>query len=395
MNVENVREDFSILKKGIVYLDSACMSLKPRQVMDAMLQYYNEFPACVGRSNHRMGEAAKNAYAEARKTMARFIGAKPEEIIFTRNTTEGINMVAHSFQLSRGDVVLGTDKEHNSNLVPWQMLSSKGVEHRTAKSNADNTFSMDEFNKALTADVKLVSVVHTSNLDGVTTPAKDIVKTSHDNGSLILLDGAQSIPHKRIDVHKLGVDFLAFSGHKMLGPTGTGVLYVKKGVIDELQPFMTGGDTVEYTTYETHKFLRPPEMFEAGLQNYAGSIGMAAAAKYLQSVGLEEIEKHEAVLNRMVSEALLSAGAGIIGPNDSSLRGGVSSFNMKGIDYHQIALMLDKTASVMVRSGQHCVHSWFNAHGIKGSVRSSLYLYNNKNDIDVFAEAIKKISRLG
>lgn len=395
MDVEKVRQDFAVLQKGIVYLDSACMSLKPKQVIDAMLQYYNEFPACAGRSSHRLGIAANHAYEEARKTMAKFIGAKPEEIIFTRNTTEGINLVAHSLELGRGDVVLGTDKEHNSNLIPWQMLSENGVKHRVVKSRPDNTFDMEAFKDALDKDVKLVSMVHTSNLDGVTTPAKEIVKAAHGNDSLVLLDGAQSVPHREVDVHKLGVDLLAFSGHKMLGPTGTGVLYARKNVIEDLNPFMTGGDTVSYTTYESHEFLDPPMMFEAGLQDYAGIIGMAAAAKYLQSVGQENIERHELELNRTISDALLSMnGIDIIGPRDASLRSGVTSFNVKGMDFHQVALMLDNMAKVMVRSGQHCVHSWFNAHGMKGSVRASLYLYNNERDTELFREAIKKISKL-
>ena len=397
VNVDKIRGDFPILQKGIVYLDSACMSLKPRQVIWKINEYYNEYPACVGRSNHRLGEAAKNAYEDARKTIAKFIGAKPEEIIFTKNTTEGINLVAHSLPLKKGDVVLGTDKEHNSNLVPWQLLAESGVKHNVVFSHSDNTFDMEKYKALLKKNVRLVSMVHTSNLDGVTNPAKEIVKAGHDNGSLVLLDGAQSVPHQRIDVHKLGADFLAFSGHKMLGPTGTGVLYVRKDVMGKLKPFMVGGDTVANTTYDSHEFLDPPEMFEAGLQDYAGFIGMAEAARYLQSFGFENMEKLESGLNRKLSDGLLSLEHGIsdiIGPADAALRGGITSFNLKGIDYHQVALMLDKIGSVMVRSGQHCVHSWFNAHGIKGSVRASLYLYNNEHDIGVFIDTIKKIAKL-
>jgi cysteine desulfurase/selenocysteine lyase len=394
MDASKIRQDFPVFDKGITYMDSACMSLKPRQVLWAMNEYYNEYPACVGRSNHRLGERAKNAYEEARKTMAKFICAKPEEIIFTRNTTEGINLVAHSLELKKGDAVLGTDKEHNSNLVPWQLLSARGVRHAVVRSKDDNTFDMDKFTALLKKNVRLVSMVHTSNLDGVTNPAREIVKAAHDNGSLVLLDCAQSAPHKEIDVGRIGADFIAFSGHKMLGPTGTGVLYARKDAVKRLKPFMTGGDTVKNTTYEGHELLEPPALFEAGLQDYAGMIGMAAAAKYLKSVGLNDIEKHEVGLNRKLSEGLVQLGGQIIGPSDAGLRGGVTSFNIEGIDYHQVALMLDKVAGVMVRSGQHCVHSWFNAHGIKGSVRSSLYLYNNEKDIDVFIDGMRKISRL-
>lgn len=394
MNTERIRQDFPVLEKGIAYLDSACMSLKPRKVMWAMMQYYNDYPACVGRSNHRLGEQAKSAYEDARKTIAKFIGAKPEEIIFTRNTTESINIVSHSLGLKKGDVVLGTDKEHNSNLVPWQMLAEKGVRHNVVFSKSDNTFDFDKYEALLKKNVKLVSMVHSSNIDGVTNPAKEIIRAGHDNGSLVLLDAAQSVPHKKIDVHSLGVDFLAFSGHKMLGPTGTGILYVRKDKMDELGPFMTGGETVANTTYDSHEFLKPPELFEAGLQDYAGFIGLAEAVRYLQSAGLDDMEAHEHNLNRKINDGLLSAGADIIGPADPGLRGGITSFNLKGVDYHQVSLMLDKIGSVMVRSGQHCVHSWFNAHGIKGSVRASLYLYNNDKDVDVFIDTIRKIAKL-
>ncbi len=394
MNAEKVREDFPILRKGIVYLDSACMSLKPRQVLWEMMRYYDEFPACVGRSNHRLGEAAKNAYSDARKTIAKFIGAKPEEIIFTKNTTEGINLVAHSLGLKRGDVVLGTDKEHNSNLLPWQLLAERGVKHNVVFSGPDNTFDMDKYRALLKKNVKLVSMIHTSNVDGVTNPAKEIVKAGHDNGSLVMLDGAQSVPRQKIDVHKLGVDFLAFSGHKMLGPTGTGVLYASRKAMEELKPFMVGGETVANTTYEGHEFLDPPEMFEAGLQDYAGFIGLAEAARYIKSFGFDRIGQLEKRLNGRIAEGLLSLGADIIGPADAGLHGGITSFNLKGMDYHQVALMLDRMGSIMVRSGQHCVHSWFNAHGIKGSVRASLYLYNNEHDIEVFMETIRKIAKL-
>jgi cysteine desulfurase/selenocysteine lyase len=394
MDVNKIRQDFQVLEKGIVYLDSACMSLKPRQVVWAINEYYNEYPACVGRSNHRLGERAKNNYEEARKVIAKFIGARPEETMFTRNTTEGINLVAHSLELKKGDVVLGTDKEHNSNLVPWQLLSTKGVKHVVVRSKDDNTFDMDKYTALLKKNVKLVSMVHTSNLDGVTNPAREIVRAAHDNGSLVLLDCAQSVPHKEIDVGRLGADMIAFSGHKMLGPTGTGVLFVRKDVVKRLSPFMTGGETVKNTTYDSHEFLDAPERFEAGLQDYAGFIGLAAAARYIKSIGFNEIERHETELNRGINNALVSAGAEIIGPSNPDMRGGVTSFNIPGVDFHQTSLMLDKMANVMVRSGQHCVHSWFNAHGIRGSVRSSLYLYNSQKDVDAFAEGVRKVSKL-
>jgi len=320
MNVGKIREDFTVLnaerKKPLIYMDSACMALKPRQVVEAMNSYYNEYPACAGRSVHRLGKAATEAYSRARERIARFIHAKPEEIIFTRNTTEGINLVARALSLGRGDIVLGTDKEHNSNLLPWLLMAKeKGIKHIAAESNADNTFNMENFELALAKKPKLVAMVHTSNLDGVTIPAHDVVKRAHDARALVLLDAAQSVPHMPIDVRKLDADFLAFSGHKMLGPTGTGVLYIRRSLADKLGQFMIGGETVVNSTYDSYELEKPPARFEAGLQNYAGAIGLAAAAEYLERIGTENIHKHETELNKKLTESISDInGVNIIGP---------------------------------------------------------------------------------
>lgn len=402
MNIEKIRKDFPALQqkingKPVVYLDNACMTLRPRQVIDAQNRYYEEYPGCAGRSIHKFGNIVTEEYDKARETIAKFIGAKkPEEIVFTRNTTEGINLVAHSLPLKKGDIVLTTDREHNSNLIPWQILrESVGIEHKIVPSNSDFTFSLEKFEETMDKNVKLVSVVHTSNLDGYTVPAKEIIKIAHDYGALVMLDGAQSVPHKEINVKKLDCDILAFSGHKMLGPSGIGVLYAKYHILEEMKPFLVGGDTVAKTTYTSYELLKPPEKFEAGLQNYAGAIGLAAAAKYLDDVGKENIERHERELNNIVNQELVSMdGVEIIGVKDPNKRSGVTSFVVDGIEYHDIAIILDETANVMVRSGQHCLHSWFNAQGIKGSVRSSLYLYNTREDIEIFIETMKNIIKL-
>ncbi len=397
LNTDKIRQDFPIIaRKKLVYFDSACNSLRPKQVIDAMNQYYEEFPACAGRSAHKLGQMATEAYASARNKVAKFMGAKPNEIIFTRNTTEGINLIAKCFDFKSGDVVLTTDKEHNSNLLPWQQLEKeKGVKHQICYSKADGTFDLESFKKQLDKNVKLVSLVHTSNLDGTTIPAREIIQLAHKNGSLVLLDAAQSIPHKKIDVKKLAVDFLAFSGHKMLGPSGTGVLYGKFELLKNLKTFMVGGDTVKNTTYETAEFLPPPEKFEAGLQNYAGAIGLAAACDYLAEIGLENIEKHEIELNKMITEGISSiSGLHILGPKQAELRGGIISFVIDDLDMHYVAQLLDKMANIAVRSGQHCVHSWFNAHNLPGSVRASLYLYNTKDEAKVFIDTLKKIAEL-
>ncbi len=399
MDAKRLRKDFPILQKKIngkpiIYLDSACMSLKPRQVVEAMNEYYYEYPACAGRSNHKLGAKATDKYHEAREAVAKFIGAKKnEEIIFTRNTTEGINLVANSLELNKGDVVLTTDKEHNSNLLPW--ISRKGTQHKIVFSRRDGTFDTEAFEKSMDRKVKLVSMAHTSNLDGYTIPAEKIIKIPHDYGALVLLDAAQSVPHRRIDVKKMDVDFIAFSGHKMLGPTGTGVLYGKYHLLEMLRPFMIGGDTVQNSTYTSFTLLKPPEKFEAGLQNYAGAIGLAAAAKYLEKAGMQNVERHEIELNRLITRELQEInGLNIIGPPSAEQRSGIISFTIDEMNAHGVAVMLDETANVMIRAGQHCVHSWFNAHKIDGSARASLYLYNTEEEAGIFTEALKKITQL-
>ncbi len=397
MDPEKLRKDFPVLGKGLTYLDSACMSLKPVQVIQAMNDYYENFPACAGRSIHKLSQQVEERRAEARQAIQKFIGAKkPEEMVFTRNTTEGINLVANSLNLEKGDAVLTTDREHNSNLLPWQILQGRaGVEHRIVLSDNDFTFSMDSFRDMLNKDVKLVSMVQTSNLDGYSLPAKEIIKAAHDNGTLVLLDAAQAVPHHEINVKKMDADFLAFSGHKMLGPTGTGALYVNEKHHDDMRPFMLGGETVEWTTYEEHKLLEPPARFEAGLQNYAGEIGMAAAAEYLRKVGMDSIEKHERKLTMKLHDGLSSVeGLSFVGVQDPEKRGGITSFTVSGLPYHDIAMLLDSNHNIMVRSGQHCVHSWFSAQGIDGSVRASSYLYNTEEEADKFIDTLRKIIKL-
>ncbi|MFH1630762.1 MAG: aminotransferase class V-fold PLP-dependent enzyme [Candidatus Aenigmatarchaeota archaeon] len=395
-----IREDFPILQKQIngkpiVYADNACMTLKPRQIVEKMNEYYNEYTACVGRSNHKLGKKATEEYNKARKKIAEFIRCKDNEVIFTRNTTEGINLIAHSFGLKSGDVVVNTDKEHNSNLVPWQLLEKNGIKRIIIPSKDDNTFDIERFKSMIIKDVKLVSIVHTSNLDGVTNPIKEIIKIAHDQGARVLIDGAQSIPHKEIDVRKLDIDFLAFSGHKMCGPTGTGILYGKHDLLEKLEPFMVGGDTVDHTTYTEHKFLKPPEKFEAGLQNYAGMIGLGEACNYIRKIGIHHIEKHEIELNKIITDGISQIpGLKILGPQNPSLRGGVISMIVEKMHPHDISLMLDNTQNIFIRSGQHCVHSWFRSRKIEGSARASLYFYNTKEEAELFVETMKKIVKI-
>jgi cysteine desulfurase/selenocysteine lyase len=231
---------------------------------------------------------------------------------------------------------------------------------------------------------------HTSNLDGVSIPAKEIIDIAHKHGALVLLDGAQSVPHKEIDVRKLDVDFLAFSGHKMCGPTGTGVLYGKLALLEKLKPFIVGGGTVKNSWYDKQEWEDVPHRFEAGLQDYAGIIGLGEACKYLQSIGMKNIEQHELELNKKMTAALANE-VKLIGPKDPALRGGIFSFNIEGMDMHEIAGILDNSANIAVRAGNHCVHSWFNAHNLKGSVRASVYFYNTLEEVELFVDEVKKI----
>jgi len=396
-DLNKIREDFKVLNGDkIVYFDNACMSLKPNQVVEAMNDYYYNFSACAGRSSHKLGDKVTKKVKESRKIITDFINAKSEnEIIFTRNTTEGINLLANSFDFKKGDIVLITDKEHNSNLVPWLVLRDKiGIEVRICKSKEDNTFDLEKFSE-LVKGVKLVSIVHTSNLDGITNPAEEIIKIAHKNNALVFLDCAQSIAHRKIDVKKMDVDFMAFSGHKMLGPTGTGIFYGKQKLLENLKPFLVGGDTVEFTTYDNYKMLPLPEKFEAGLQDYAGIIGLGEAVKYLKNIGFDNIQKREFEINKYITEELSKfQNIKIIGPKDASLRSGIIDFYIDGVDMHQFAIMLDNMANICIRSGQHCVHSWFENRKIKNSARISVYFYNTMQEAEKFVENLTKIMKI-
>jgi cysteine desulfurase/selenocysteine lyase len=402
MATHDYQIDFPILNplnndKPIIYLDTACQSLRPRQVIEAMNRYYTEFPACSGRSNHQLAATVTRLVDEARQQMARFLGAsRMEEIIFTRNTTEAINLVANAYDFQPGDTILIGNKEHNSNLIPWQMLvKRRGVQLKILHTLTDGSFDLPGFEQALADGVKLVSFGYTSNLDGVTLPVEQIIKLAHKRGALVMLDAAQAAPQRKINVRALDVDFLTLSGHKILGPSGTGVLYGKYKLLDAMNPFMVGGDTVATSTYETCEFLPVPEKFEAGLQDYAGIIGLGEAARYLQAVGFDAIQKHELLLNKIMTEGTKDLqGLHLIGPADPALRSGIFTFYLDGIDSHRIALMLDQMANICVRSGQHCVHSWFNANGIKGSVRASTYFYNTEEEAELFVENLKKIRKV-
>jgi cysteine desulfurase/selenocysteine lyase len=329
LDVSKIREDYPVLNrkingKNIIYLDSACMSLKPKQVIERVNEYYNNFPSCSGRSVHKLATEATISMDDARVKMHTFLNSKqPNEIIFLLNATGGINLVANSFNFKANDRVLLTDREHNSNLVPWlQQEELRGIDVQVVPSKEDNTFDLEKFEEMMDKSVKLVSMVHTSNLDGTSIPAKEIIKLAHDHGALVMLDGAQSAPHKKIDVQELDVDFFVLSVHKMCGPTGVGVLYGKYDLLSSLKPYVVGGSTVKSSTYDEIEFLPPPEKFEAGLQNYAGIIGSGTAVEYLMDIGMDEIEEHDIKLNSIMTRELAGhPDIDMIGPKDPSLRG--------------------------------------------------------------------------
>jgi cysteine desulfurase / selenocysteine lyase len=403
LNLEKIRNDFPLLGTKVhgkppIYFDNACASLRPQVVIDAVKDYYEKYSVCGGRSKYQLADVVSQKMDAARVALSKFIGAKQkEEIVFTRNTTEGINLVAYGLDWKPGDVVLTSDKEHNSNLLPWQILAqTKGIIHRIVHTHEDGTFDLASYENALKdGSVKLVAMGSTSNLDGVSFPMNQISALAHKHGAKVLFDAAQTVPSQVVNVAKLDVDFMAFSGHKMLGPSGMGALYTKYSLLEQLTPFMVGGSTVEYTTYTDHKFLRPPEKFEAGLQDYAGIIGFGEAVKYLQAIGLEAVARHELELNTfLTSELIKIPRLKIIGPADPTLRGGILTFTVEGVDPHQIAMMADEMAGIMIRSGQHCVHSWFNAKKIHSAARASLYFYNTMDECHTFAETLKKIISL-
>ena len=393
MDVSKIRRDFPILnsENSPAYLDSACMTLRPRQVIDAVTEYYTDYPACGGRSVHKLSWQVTENFETARDSLRRFLGAeKPSEIVFTKNATEGMNIVASGLNLGKGDKVLTSDKEHNANVVPWHHLAKyKGIEYDVLPAKDNYYFDIELLKEKLTSDIKLFSFIHTSNLDGYTNPAKEIVEICHDKNVKVMIDAAQSVPHQDVNVVDLDVDFAAISAHKFCGPSGMGALYGKYDELSSLIPPFVGGSTVVNSTYNDYKLLPPPSCFEPGLQDYAGAIGSGVAADYITKIGRKNIYEHEIKLNTLMTERLKNVdGIEIVGPPNPKERGGIMSFNLKGWDPTEIAMHLDEEYNIAIRSGMHCVHSWFNSRGIDGTARSSVYFYNTEDEVKVFTDAI-------
>jgi len=404
-----IREDFPILKRKInnhplIYFDNAATSQKPKQVIEAIKEYYEMHNANVHRAVHTLSLEATELYESAHEEVAKFIGAEStEEIIFTRGTTEAINTVAYSWglrNLKKEDEVLVTLMEHHSNIVPWEILSKiKGFKVRYIDINEDGTLNMQALQKAITPKVKIVCIAHVSNVTGVINDVRYAAKLAHENNALILIDGAQSVPHMPINVKELDCDFLAFSGHKMLGPTGIGVLYGKREILEEMEPFHGGGEMIREVSYNPKTqsckitWNNLPWKFEAGTPNICGGIGLMAAIKYLKNLGMENVKDHECALTEYAIKRLQECQKiKIYGPKDTKAKCGIVPFNLEGFDSHDLALLLDNYG-IMIRSGFHCAQPLHQKLGIKSSARASFYIYNTREEIDRLVEVLKEIEQ--
>lgn len=399
MDFKKLRQDFPTLRAddAPAYLDNACVTLKPDSVIDTIHEYYTKTPGCGGRSVHRYGTKVSQSTTHARSKLQKYINAETaKEMVFTRNATHSLNQVAHGISWSKGDVVLTTDREHNSNLVPWlQLEQEQGIDHRVVTSNDDNTFDIEAFEEACGnagSKLKMVSMSHVGNLDGVKIPIKEISKIAHDHGALVCVDGAQSTPHMKVDVQELDIDFLAFSIHKMCGPSGMGGLWGRYELLEGLRTIQPGGQTVKTSTYDSLEWANPPARFEGGLGNFSGMMATGAAIDYLSRIDMDAVNQHEIRINSIMTDGIKDLpGIEIIGPLDAKQRGGICSILMNDLPSHDIALLLDEAEGVMVRSGQHCVHSWFNDRGHQnGSLRASAYLYNTEEEAKLFAETFSE-----
>ena len=404
-DVQKIREDFPILSrqvygKPLVYLDNAATTQKPLQVLDAMREEYLNVNANVHRGVHYLSQQATDLHEAARERVRQFIHAdKTEEIVFTRGTTEAINLVAASFcesQMQEGDEVLVTEMEHHSNIVSWQLQAMKrGIKVRHLPITDDGLLpSVEDIARQLTERTRLVSVAHVSNVLGTVNPVADIIRVAHERGIPVLVDGAQSAPHMKIDVKAMDCDFFAFSGHKMYGPTGIGVLYGKEEWLEKLPPYQGGGEMIDKVTWEKTTFERLPFKFEAGTPDYVATHGLATAIDYMESLGLDAIQQHEQELTRYCMEQLQTIdGMRIYGPMDASKKDAVVSFNVGTIHHLDMGTLLDRLG-IAVRTGHHCAQPLMDRLAISGTVRASFALYNTKEEIDTLVAGIRRVSQM-
>jgi cysteine desulfurase/selenocysteine lyase len=410
---EVVRKDFPILSRTVrngaplVYLDSGATSQKPRQVLDAVRDAYELHNAAAHRGTHLLGEEATDLYEGARAKVAAFIGASsPDEVVFVKNATEAINLVAYSmsnssalggpdrFRVLPGDEILITELEHHANLVPWQQLCERtGATLRWLGVTPDGRIDLSNLDAMITGRTKLVAVAHQSNVTGAVLDLAPVVAAAHAKGALVLADAAQSVPHQPVDVAALGVDFLVFSGHKMLGPYGVGVLYGRAELLAEMPPFLTGGSMIEVVRMEGTTFLPPPQRFEPGVPFIAEAAGLGAAVDYLSALGMNNVAAHEELLTAAALDALGSIdGVRIVGPVTTQARGGAVSFEVDGVHPHDVGQVLDELG-IAVRTGHHCAWPLHRAFGVQASTRASFYVYNTLAEVEALAEGIRHAQR--
>ncbi len=413
LDVEQIREDFPILSRTLrdgrplVYLDSGATSQKPRQVLDAERRFYTEHNAAVHRGAHQLAEEATDAYEGARATIAAFIGADPGEIVYTKNATEAINLVAYAmsnaatagpqaerFRIGPGDEVLVTEMEHHANLVPWQQLAQRtGATLRWFGITDEGRLDLSELETMLTERTKVVAVTHQSNVLGTVNPLRELTERAHEVGALVVVDAAQSVPHQPVDMSELGVDFLTFSGHKMCGPSGIGVLYGRRELLEAMPPFLTGGSMIEIVHMESSTFAPPPQRFEAGVPMTAQAVGLAAACDYLSEIGMDRVAAHERALTSYALEQLGElSGVSIVGPATPESRGGAVSFVVEDIHPHDVGQVLDELG-VAIRVGHHCAWPICRHYRIPATTRATFYLYNSLADVDALVEGVRYAQR--
>lgn len=399
LNVEAIIKDFPILEqqvngKRLAYLDSTATSQKPKQVIDALSDYYERYNSNVHRGVHTLGSLATDGYEGARETVRRFIHAKYfEEIIFTRGTTAAINMIAHSYgdaNVSEGDEIVVTQMEHHANLVPWQQLAKRqGATLKFIPMAEDGTITLEAVRETVSERTKIVAIAHVSNVLGTINDIKAIAEIAHEHGAIISVDGAQSVPHMKVDVQDLNVDFYSFSGHKMLGPTGIGVLYGKREHLNQMEPTEFGGDMIDFVDLYDSTWTDLPTKFEAGTPLIAQAIGLQAAIEYIESIGFDAIHEHEQALTTYAYEQMSQIeGIDIYGPSQDQ-RAGIITFNLKDVHPHDVATALD-TEGVAVRAGHHCAQPLMKWLNVSSTARASFYIYNTKEDIDQLVEGLKQ-----
>ncbi len=393
---EAIQKDFPLLKK-VIYLDNASTTQKPMVVLKSMNDFYTTYNANVHRGVHKLSQEATLAFEQAHEIVAEFINAESEEIIFTSGTTESINLLAQSLSknIHPGDEIVLSQMEHHSNLVPWQqMAKEKNAVLKYIPITKDFRLDMAQARKLITSKTKIVSVTQMSNVLGTINPIKELAQLVHNVHALLVMDAAQSAPHIPIDVKTLNCDFLVFSGHKLCGPTGTGILYGKKELLQNLTPSKSGGGMIKEVTWNNSTWADLPDKFEAGTPNIAGAIGLAAAVQYIQKIGMNHIEKHEQILTKYALKKITKiSGLKLIGPSDAQNRGGVISFTLEGIHPHDVGEILDRSG-IAIRAGHHCAMPLHTLLGILGTSRMSFYIYNTKEEIDVVIKALKKVQKV-